>query len=138
MSGQCARPGCGEPAAARLAADFNRREGWLRDTSASASKHDYAFCAPHADRLRLPLGWSLYDERSTRLQAVAPPEPARPPEPPPPPPPEPAASAPVPAPTPIVGERPVQARLALGDPALDDSPLLARAFRQFPPDPEVS
>lgn len=125
MGAHCCRPDCDQDAVARLAADFNRREGWLRDVAAGDGPHDYLLCGRHADKMSLPRSWVLHDERQRRGLRTVPtaPSPAFEPADPPPPPPvleEVAPAAPAPQ------------RSLEFDPAaeVDDStPLLSRAFR---------
>src|SRR3954447_9320815 len=71
-SGHCARPGCGEPAAATLTYDYGERLVWLhapRDVDGSS----VALCAAHADGLKVPVGWRCEDRRVTaRSMSVEP------------------------------------------------------------------
>lgn len=61
----CARPGCGEQAAASLAYDYASRTVWLDDLGAgvTATSGAHLLCANHAERTGVPVGWALEDRR---------------------------------------------------------------------------
>jgi hypothetical protein len=65
MNRQCNRAGCGEAAAASLGFDYAQRTAWLID-SVRPHPATYGLCQRHADGLRVPVGWTLRDERSGR------------------------------------------------------------------------
>lgn len=59
----CARPGCHARATATL--DYDYQAGVAHLTALADEPHPmfYDLCEDHAERLRLPLGWQLIDER---------------------------------------------------------------------------
>lgn len=61
------RPGCGAVAAATLTYDYASRTVWL-DEPGSGEPGAWGMCAPHADNLRVPIGWAIDDRRHTILQ----------------------------------------------------------------------
>lgn len=64
----CARPACGGPAAATMTYEYASRTVWLdspgQEPDPAAA---WGLCAAHADRLRVPVGWSRNDRRATLL-----------------------------------------------------------------------
>lgn len=60
---RCCKPGCGGPAAARLTYDHGGAMAWVDDPGGDGG---WSLCAGHADRLRLPKGWTLVDRRTPR------------------------------------------------------------------------
>lgn len=67
---QCARPGCGSPAAATLRFQPTRREAWLVDLDADAPRSEGDLCARHAAGLVLPRGWELHRDLTVDLDAL--------------------------------------------------------------------
>ncbi len=65
MNRRCARPGCGEPAAATLSYRYASSTVWLDDVAAEADPSTYDLCRRHAAGLTVPHGWNLTDGRST-------------------------------------------------------------------------
>jgi hypothetical protein len=61
----CARPGCNEAAGATLSYDYAARTVWLDHRALEDHPMSHDLCAAHADRLRVPVGWSLQDRRGT-------------------------------------------------------------------------
>lgn len=60
---QCSRPTCSETAAATLSYDYGSGEAWIGPLTAERDPHDYDLCRRHADRVRVPYGWSFRDHR---------------------------------------------------------------------------
>ena len=60
----CARPGCPAPATATMTYDYGSRTVWVdspgREPDAASA---WGLCAPHADGLRVPVGWVHEDRR---------------------------------------------------------------------------
>ncbi len=67
----CARPGCGEPAAATLAFQYATKTAWLDDL-AESEPCAIDLCRRHADRLTPPIGWQGHDRRAGSQPAPAP------------------------------------------------------------------
>jgi hypothetical protein len=65
MTRRCARPGCGEPAAATLSYQYASSIVWLDDVAPEPDPSTYDLCRRHAAGLTVPHGWSLTDGRST-------------------------------------------------------------------------
>lgn len=59
----CGRVGCGDPAACVLLMATQECHAWLVGTDHDFSAEGVALCATHADRITVPLGWTLTDER---------------------------------------------------------------------------
>lgn len=59
----CARPGCGGSRAAWLTYDYGGRTVWLDPPDVEPGGSSLALCPAHADRLRVPLGWTCRDRR---------------------------------------------------------------------------
>jgi Protein of unknown function (DUF3499) len=59
----CARPGCGEPAAATLSFQYATRTVWLDDIGPKEPS-TIDLCGRHADRLAAPKGWNDHDRRA--------------------------------------------------------------------------
>jgi len=57
---RCCKPGCGAPTAARLTYDHAAAKAWVDDPGGEGG---WSLCASHADRLRLPTGWTMVDQR---------------------------------------------------------------------------
>lgn len=62
-SALCGRVGCGEPAACVLLMAAQEREAWLVGPDHEFALDGVCLCVVHADRITVPLGWSLTDER---------------------------------------------------------------------------
>lgn len=58
----CSRPGCSRPASTTLVYDYASSTATLRDL-VEPHPMQYDLCAAHADRLSVPRGWALRDER---------------------------------------------------------------------------
>jgi hypothetical protein len=63
MNRACARPGCGENAAATFTYDYRARTTWLDRLASEAHPMAYDLCKAHADALSVPRGWHLEDRR---------------------------------------------------------------------------
>jgi hypothetical protein len=59
----CARPGCQGPAAAWLTYAYGDSQVWLDDHSDGGGDR-WPLCASHAERLKVPRGWSQVDRRT--------------------------------------------------------------------------
>ena len=57
---RCCKPGCGAPTAARLTYDHAGATAWVDDPGGEGG---WSLCGSHADRLRLPTGWTMVDRR---------------------------------------------------------------------------
>jgi len=75
MTRRCARPGCGQPAAATLTYDYNGQAAWLERLSPEPHPMTHDQCEAHADRLSVPQGWRLEDRRIVAGQLAPPGEP---------------------------------------------------------------
>jgi hypothetical protein len=64
-SSRCARPGCGQPAAALLRYDYASATVWLDLVVDDPRATTFAMCSAHADTLRVPVGWTCEDRRDT-------------------------------------------------------------------------
>ena len=62
-SSLCSRPGCGGSAAAALTYDYASRTVWLYDPGEAGEGSILPMCSPHADTLRVPVGWACEDQR---------------------------------------------------------------------------
>lgn len=61
----CARPGCGAPAAATMTYDYRSRTVWLDNPGAEPDPAAaWGLCRPHAENLRVPMGWAREDRRT--------------------------------------------------------------------------
>jgi hypothetical protein len=69
MNRQCNRFDCGATATATLSFDYGTRTAWLVDVT-QPHPATYGLCGRHADRLRVPIGWSLQDQRADRSPAT--------------------------------------------------------------------
>ncbi|MDP9070371.1 MAG: DUF3499 family protein [Actinomycetota bacterium] len=64
----CARPACGAPATATMTYEYASRTVWLDSPGQEPDPNAaWGLCATHADRLRVPLGWSRNDRRAPIL-----------------------------------------------------------------------
>jgi hypothetical protein len=63
MPRACARPACGQPAAATFVYDYAARTTWLDALAGDRHPMAYDLCAAHADALTVPQGWRLVDRR---------------------------------------------------------------------------
>ena len=63
VSRSCARPGCGRPAVATLSYAYADGVVWLEDLATEDHPMVHDLCEPHADGVRVPVGWELRDER---------------------------------------------------------------------------
>ena len=65
----CARPGCGDPAAAIMTYEYAGRTVWLHSPGDEPDPTAaWGLCSAHADHLRVPVGWALEDERTPIIQ----------------------------------------------------------------------
>lgn len=71
MNRACARPGCGENAAATFTYDYRARTTWLDHLAREAHPMSYDLCKVHADALSVPRGWRLEDRRDTTPYGAA-------------------------------------------------------------------
>jgi hypothetical protein len=62
-SRHCARPGCLGPVTAWLSYDYGRSTAWLDPPLATGDGSHWGLCRDHADRLRVPVGWTCEDRR---------------------------------------------------------------------------
>lgn len=60
----CGRVGCGEPAATVLLMAPQDTQAWLVGLDHVSAREGVALCPAHADRISVPLGWSLTDNRA--------------------------------------------------------------------------
>ncbi len=60
----CGRVGCGEPAATVLLMAPQDTQAWLVGLDHVSAREGVALCPDHADRISVPLGWSLTDDRA--------------------------------------------------------------------------
>ena len=60
---RCARPGCGAASAALLRYDYAGATVWIDDPDDDRRSHAFGLCAPHADTLTVPVGWTCEDRR---------------------------------------------------------------------------
>ena len=63
MARLCARPTCSRPAAATLSYQYARKAAVLGGLHPDDDPAHHDLCPPHADRLSVPQGWVLYDQR---------------------------------------------------------------------------
>jgi hypothetical protein len=63
MPRHCARPGCGQPAAATLTYHYGSQAAWLERLSLESHPMTHDLCETHGDRLSVPRGWRLEDRR---------------------------------------------------------------------------
>jgi hypothetical protein len=66
MTRQCARPECGEPAAATLSYQYSSSTVWLDDVADEPHPSTYDLCRRHAAAMTVPNGWRLDDRRGPR------------------------------------------------------------------------
>lgn len=57
---RCCKPGCGGPTAARLTYDHQGATAWVDNPGGDGG---WPLCGTHADRLRVPTGWTMVDRR---------------------------------------------------------------------------
>lgn len=76
---QCVRGLCTEPATAGLGYDVPGMKAWIVDldaaTMAGTSRHRdmlMVLCRTHADRIKVPVGWELDDQRAPAPAAAVP------------------------------------------------------------------
>ncbi len=62
MSASCSRPGCQRSPTATLTYDYAAQTASL-DRLAAPHPMQYDLCDQHAERLSVPVGWSLVDNR---------------------------------------------------------------------------
>jgi hypothetical protein len=74
MTRQCARPGCGETAAATLSYQYASRTVWLDDVVPEADPSTYDLCRRHAGAMTVPKGWHLDDRRGPAVVPLFPAE----------------------------------------------------------------
>lgn len=66
----CSRTGCAESASTTLAFEYGSSTVWLGDLTRDRDPHCYDLCEHHANRLKVPHGWTLEDRRRLRLVAI--------------------------------------------------------------------
>lgn len=66
----CARPDCAQPAAATLEYGYADQRVWMLALGSEREPNRYDLCTAHAQRLRVPHGWELVDERTARPAAA--------------------------------------------------------------------
>lgn len=71
MTRTCARTGCAGSAAATLSFNYQQRTVWIERRSDEPHPSTYDLCADHAERISVPVGWSLTDCRERPLFEVA-------------------------------------------------------------------
>ena len=64
MTRVCARPGCGDTAAATFVYDYVARTTWLAPLAGERHPMAYDLCGGHADSFTVPRGWQLVDRRT--------------------------------------------------------------------------
>jgi hypothetical protein len=71
----CARPGCGQRAAATLSYDYRRRAAWIDGLTPDPYPTEHDLCPLHAAGMVVPNGWHLEDRRTApSLAPVADPD----------------------------------------------------------------
>lgn len=63
MRRRCARPGCGEAAAATLSYDYASATVWLDALTIEGHPMTHDLCRRHGAGTRVPRGWELVDRR---------------------------------------------------------------------------
>jgi len=63
MARQCARPTCSRPAGATLSYQYARKVAVLDGLHEDDDPATHDLCPAHADRLTVPQGWELHDQR---------------------------------------------------------------------------
>ena len=66
----CDKPACGAPAAATLSYHYLSRTAWLDDLVDQKEPASHDLCAPHADGLRVPVGWAREDRRQRVVRSL--------------------------------------------------------------------
>jgi hypothetical protein len=65
----CARPACGDPAAAIMTYDYASRTVWLHSPGDEPDPTAaWGLCVRHSDHMRVPMGWALQDSRTPIIQ----------------------------------------------------------------------
>lgn len=64
MSAVCSRPGCSEVAVATFQFSPATLEAWLGDLDHSPRSSGQNLCRVHSDRVSVPSGWTLTDDRT--------------------------------------------------------------------------
>ena len=64
MERHCDRTGCNEIAVSTLSYAYADRLAWLDHLAVDDHPAHHDLCARHAERLRVPQGWSLQDRRA--------------------------------------------------------------------------
>jgi hypothetical protein len=64
MERHCDRPACNQLAVATLSFAYAGRTVWLDHLAVDDDPPMHDLCVMHADRLTVPLGWSLQDRRT--------------------------------------------------------------------------
>jgi hypothetical protein len=65
----CRKTGCALDAAATCSFHYPLRQVWIAPLSFDAQPGAYDLCRDHADRLVVPIGWTLTDIRSAEPSA---------------------------------------------------------------------
>lgn len=63
MRRSCARTACANQPTATLSYDYANRMVWIEGLSREAHPMTHDLCTVHANRVSVPLGWHLSDER---------------------------------------------------------------------------
>lgn len=59
----CAKTGCARDAAATCGFDYAEQRAWLSPLGREPDPAGYDLCLLHAERLRVPKGWTFEDHR---------------------------------------------------------------------------
>lgn len=60
----CVKTGCLWPAVTTLSYRYSSSEAWLTDLTEEADPSTHDLCPHHADQMRVPVGWTLIDDRN--------------------------------------------------------------------------
>lgn len=60
----CVKTGCLWPAVATLSYRYSSSEAWLTDLTEEPDPSTHDLCPHHADQMRVPVGWTLIDDRN--------------------------------------------------------------------------
>lgn len=64
----CAKTGCAREAIATCGFDYGERHAWLGPLGREPDPAGYDLCILHAERLRVPKGWTFADLRTPAIQ----------------------------------------------------------------------
>lgn len=68
MSAVCSRPGCSEIAVATFSFSPADLQAWLGDFDHNPRSLGQHLCRTHADRVSVPSGWTLVDDRTAPVE----------------------------------------------------------------------